>query len=106
MIGTASQVVLRKSPSNLLGLALVRLLDVVSSGSLRVSVSVTDAQEVIALRQEVAALRDALERERSIRVRAENLYGDEVFLNGELLDYCRLHGVPVPKYFFTRRRKS
>lgn len=89
-----------------LELAVSRLLDVVSSGPLNVAVCLTDAQEVIALRQEVEALRTALEAEKSIRIHLERRYCDECYLNNELIDYCREHGVPVPRYFFTRKSKS
>lgn len=107
MTGTASRTVLRKSGSDVrLELAVARLLETVSSGPLNVAVCLTDAQEVIALQQEVEALTASLEAERALRIRAERLFADESYLNNELLDYCREYGVPVPRHFFTRMKKA
>lgn len=106
MTGTASLTALRKSRSDArLELAVSRLVEAVNSGPLNVAVCLTDAQEVIALQQEVEALTASLEAERALRTRAERLFADESYLNNELIDLCREHGVPVPRYYFTRKEK-
>lgn len=107
MTATASPTALRRSASNVrLELAVSRLVDAVNSGPLNLAVCLTDAQEVIALQQEVEALRASLEAERALRIRAENLFADESYLNNELIDLCRENGVPVPRSYFGRKPKT
>lgn len=104
MTAMESLFALRRSGRNVrLELAVAQLAEAVSSGPLNVAVCLTDAQEVIALQQEVEALRASLEAERAHRIRAERLFADESYLNNELIDLCREHGVPVPRYYFTRK---
>lgn len=86
--------------------ALSKALERVGEGSVSLSVCLTDSQEVIALREEVEALKASLEAERALRIRAENLFADESYLNNELIDLCREHNVPVPRYYFTRKKKT
>lgn len=107
MTVTASPTGLRRSGSDIrLELAVSRLVEAVNSGPLNVAVCLTDTQEVIALREEVEALKSSLEAERALRIRAENLFADESYLNNELIDLCREYGVPVPRYYFSRKKKT
>lgn len=85
--------------------ALSKVLDRVGEGRLELSVSVCDTVEVQVLKNRVRLLESELEVEKAIRIRAENLFADESYLNNLLIDLCREQGVEVPKYMF-RRKKS
>lgn len=92
-------------PSNLSVLlpALSSLIERVGSGPIQLSVSLCEAEEVKALREQVASLEAALAAEMASRARTESLFAHESFLNNELLDLCREYKVPVPKKFFIRK---
>lgn len=92
-------------PSDLTSLlpALSKLIEKAGSGPIQLSVSLCDDKVVSDLREKIASLEVSLEREIAIRNRAERLYGEQVFLNGELLDLCREHNVPLPRKFSLRK---
>ena len=71
---------------------------------LELSVSVCDTVEVQVLKNRVRLLESELEAEKAIRIKAENLFADESYLNNLLIDLCREQGVEVPKYMFQRKK--
>ena len=77
-------------------------LERVGSGPIQLSVSLTDSAEVAALNEQLEALQSELERERSVRNRAELLFANECTLNNRLIDLCRENGVVVPQYMFKK----
>lgn len=85
--------------------AVSRLLDAVSDGSLRVSVSLVDSAEMTALKDEIAALQAALQVERDSRARADLLAAQSTTQFIELLDLCRAYGVPLPERYSSGRRR-
>ena len=78
------------------------LLEVLQAAHIKLDVSLTQSDEVQALRLRIASLEASLEAEKAIRVRAENLFAAESYLNNQLIDLCRDAGVAVPDYFFKR----
>lgn len=88
---------LRRSESDLSG-----LLEVLQQAHIKLDVSLTQSDEVQALRLRIASLEASLEAEKAIRVRAENLFAAESYLNNQLIDLCRDAGVAVPDYYFKR----
>lgn len=93
-----------KSPSSLslLAPALSKVLERVGEGSLDVSVTLTDSRIVQELQARITALEAEIERERSLRIRAETLYGHQTVLNLQLVDLCKEHDVPIPGYYRDR----
>lgn len=85
--------------------AVSRFLETASSGSLRVSVSLSDSDEMEALKSEVRALQASLQVERDIRNRAERLAAESTHKFLELLDLCRVHDVPLPSHYAPGRRR-
>lgn len=84
--------------------SLTKVLERVGEGRLELSVSVCDTVEVQVLKNRVRVLESELEAEKAIRIRAENLFADESYLNNLLIDLCREHGVQVPQYMFKRKK--
>lgn len=78
------------------------LIERVGSGPLELSVSLCEADEVRLLREQVSSLEAAVASERALRVRAENLFASESYLNNALIDLCRENGVAVPRKFFLK----
>lgn len=70
-----------------------------------VSVSLTDSNEVIALKEQVAALTADLSDLQSKYNHLEYLYRCEVLVNSELTDLCRAHGVSIRRSLHDRPRE-
>ncbi len=62
--------------------------------------SLTAADEVIAMREQIRSLEAEIERLRGLSNRAEYLFACESSLNNQLIDFCRDNGVKVPSRFF------
>lgn len=95
-----------KSPSSLslLAPALSKALERVGEGTIQLSVSLRDDDEVQSLRSQIRVLESELEAERAIRIRAENKFADESYINNALIDLIRDYGVPVPGHLFRKPR--
>ena len=76
------------------------LVELLSSGSLKVSVVLTPSEDVIALQERVRALEAQISTYKERAVRAEHLYASECIISSRLLDFCRDSGVSVPKSLF------
>ena len=74
------------------------LLELLSSGSLKLSVTLTRSEEVAALQDRVRALEAQLAAYEARTIRAENLFSYEARLNNQLIDLCRESGVSVPSH--------
>lgn len=83
-------------------LALETMFSRVEERPLKLSIAVSDAQEVIALRAEVTALRGQLQELQARFNHVEFLYCCESVVNQRLLDLCRDAGVRVPRSLFQR----
>ena len=90
---------------NELGSDFAGFLEALQTARFKVDVSLTPSDELQALRARVASLEAALETEKANRIRAENLFADESYLNHQLLDLCRDAGVAVPGHFYKRYKR-
>ncbi len=80
-------------------------LPVIFSGqgeSLKLDITLTTSDEVLALRQQVSDLTSQIQELRAQLNRAEYLYRCETVINTRLVDLCRDHSVPVPKQLYDR----
>lgn len=81
-------------------LNLSEFLELLSGGSLKVSVILTPSEEVIALQERVRVLEVQISMYKERAVRAEHLYACVCIISFCLLDFCRDSGVSVPKSLF------
>lgn len=70
--------------------------------SLKLDITLTTSDEVLALRQHVSELTSQLQDVRAQLNRAEYLYRCETVINTRLVDLCRSQGVVVPKQLYDR----
>ena len=69
---------------------------------LRLHITLSPSEELLALRRENEDLRQELDRLRSDFKRNEYRFACESILNNKLIDLCRESGIEVPKTFFNR----
>ncbi len=77
--------------------ALSSLLERALSGSLEVSVVLTDSNKVKSLESEIDRLRAELKDVQTRLNRTEYLYRCEVLISMQICDYCRDNGFALPK---------
>lgn len=86
--------------------SLSRLIDRVGEGELRVSLAVTDAQEVLELRNRILDL-EAENARLSESVRSlEYQYRCECLINMELVDLCRDNGIKIRRPLVGRHKED
>lgn len=86
--------------------SLSHLIDRVGKGELRISLAVTDAQEVIDLRDQILALNEELAVMRERNRVLEYDYRCEVIVNMELQDLLRANGIKIRRPLDGRHRKD
>lgn len=92
--------------SDLLAPALLKVLERVGEGGLKLSVSVRDDEEVKALRDKVAELEALTEGLRAEYNRLEFQFRCETLINAQITDFCRVEGVKLPRRLFKRPGQS
>ena len=83
-------------------LTLLSQLLLEGEGAIPIRVSLRSDDEIIALRSQVVALSESMEKLQRDFDRVEYRFRCESVLNNDLVDLCREHGIKIEPSFFKR----